>query len=174
MLQQAGLEVTIRPPGVEEAAFEQPDPRERACAIALAKAAATPLADDEVGIAADQVAWDPEAREIFGKPRSSEDHVERLWSLRGRAHHLYTAYRVWNGTRAIDGCEVAEVWIRGDLTREEIEAYVRTGDGSGCAGGYTVEGLGSFLIERIVGDWFSVVGLPLYPVHAALREVRGG
>lgn len=174
MLQSAGLDVVIRPPGIDESVVVHPDPTERALALARAKAGATHLEPHEIGIAADQVIYDPVRGVCFGKPVDADDHRRRLLDLRGRAHELHTAFVVWSGERFEEGYEVARVTLRADLTEAEIDAYVATGDGSGCAGGYTVEGKGSFLIAGIEGDWFSVVGLPLYRVHTALRSLRRG
>lgn len=174
MLQTAGIDVEIRPPGIDESTCTLSDPSERALALARAKAQATPLAPGEIGIASDQVIFDPVRRQCFGKPPTAVEHQARLLDLRGRPHELHTAFVVWSAAGREEGCEIARVTLRSDLTPDEIAAYVESGDGSGCAGGYTVEGKGSFLIEAVEGDWFSVVGLPLYRVHTALRSLRRG
>jgi septum formation protein len=65
----------------------------------------------------------------------------------------------------------ADVTLRADLSDEEIDAYVASGDAAGCAGGYRAEGPGALLIDHIDGDSFTVVGLPLYAVLSALRRL---
>ena len=59
-----------------------------------------------------------------------------------------------------DACDVTSVWIR-QMTRERARAYVRTGEPLDKAGSYGIQGLGAVLVDRIEGDYFSVMGLPL-------------
>lgn len=160
----------IRPPGIDETLHRQADPCERALAIANAKADAVPLEAGEIGIAADQVVYDPLHGVIFGKPTCPDDHLRRLLDLRGRPHELVTGWVVWSRSWKETGVEVTEVRIRADLTEAELERYVASGEASGCAGGYAAEARGSFLIERVDTDSFNVIGLPLYAVHSALRR----
>ena len=62
-----------------------------------------------------------------------------------------------------------KIQFRADLSDSELLAYVRSGEGRQCAGGYQVEGKGAWLIERVEGDWFNVVGLPVLDLIEALR-----
>jgi septum formation protein len=64
------------------------------------------------------------------------------------------------------------VSFRGDLSDDEIEDYIASGEGRACAGGYMAEKRGAWLVETIEGDWHNVIGLPLLPLLARLR-VRG-
>ncbi|MCB9669324.1 MAG: Maf family protein [Alphaproteobacteria bacterium] len=170
ILGDAGLDVSCVSPSIDEGAFVAPDPAERALAIARAKAAAVEIGPDAIGIAADQVVYDPVRGTIFGKPEDDGAHVARLLDLRGRTHHLVTGFVVWSAGWEESGVTVARVAVRADVTEEEIRAYVATGEASGCAGGYAAEAGGSFLIDHIVGDQFQVIGLPLYAVYGALRR----
>ena len=115
------------------------------------------------------MAWDPQTAVIFGKPHNAMAHRKRLKSLAGRSHELHTAWVVFDHQRLVSGISVCRIHMR-HVSDEEIDAYVSDGEGAGCAGGYAVEGKGSFLIDKIEGDWFAVIGLPLYDVHRALRE----
>lgn len=170
ILAEAGLHATTRPPGIDESVFLQEDPCERALAIAHAKSTAVRLADDEIGIAADQVVFDPDRGCIFGKPADAAEHTRRLIDLRGRVHELVTGWVVWSPRWSEAGVEVTRVRVRADLTEAEIRAYVQSGEASGCAGGYAAEAAGSFLIEHVDTDSFNVIGLPLYTIHSALRK----
>ncbi len=174
MLEAAGLRIRAEAPGVDERSVLRADPVELARELALQKARAVAARHPgEWVLGADQVGYDPELREPFGKPADPEDHLARLASLVGRSHVLVTGFALVRGGDTPE--EVVEdvstsLVVRADLTREELLAYVRTGEGSGCAGGYAIEGLGAFLFERVDGDWFNVVGLPLLRVMTLLRE----
>lgn len=124
-------------------------------------------------IGADQVAHlDGEA---FGKPVDPDDHRARLRALRGRTHVLSTgvSFRGPGAValgRAADFVEHTSIHFRADVTDAEINAYVASGDGSGCAGGYRAEGPGAWLIARVEGDWSNVIGLPVFGVLDRLRR----
>ena len=61
--------------------------------------------------------------------------------------------------------------MRADLEDAELKAYVAPGEGSGCAGGYAIEGHGAWLFEHVDGDWNNIIGLPLFDVISALRDL---
>ena len=97
---------------------------------------------------------------ILGKPRSEDEAAGMLAALSGRANTVYTGVTVRRGDRAVTEHEAARVWFR-PLTPEEIAAYVATGEPMDKAGAYGIQGLGALLVERIEGDYFTVVGLPV-------------
>jgi septum formation protein len=92
-----------------------------------------------------------------------------LRSMVGRRHALVTAVALVGPGFADTVTEETVLSVRADLDDAELEAYVATGEGSGCAGGYAAEGRGAFLFERIEGDFFNVLGLPLLRVIGLLR-----
>jgi septum formation protein len=171
LLRKAGVVCEGRAPGVDEARVTADDPVALACARAVAKARAVEVAGAIV-IGADQVAHIDGVP--FGKPRDPDDHRARLRALRGRAHVLSSAVCV----RGPDGSEPREttlveharVHVRADLSDAEIDAYVAHGEGAGCAGGYAIEGLGGQLMDRVEGDLFTVIGLPVLQVLPVLRR----
>lgn len=190
LLRATGLGVELHPAPIDEQAVTASTPESLALARAIAKAEAVAAAraesdPDAVIIGADQVAHlDGEA---FGKPLDAEDHRRRLRLLRGRVHTLSTGvsfrgnpslFRAASG--AASGAEAApllswdfvehtQIHFRADTTDAEIDAYVDSEDGSGCAGGYRAEGPGAWLIARADGDWSNVIGLPVFAVLARLR-----
>lgn len=180
LLSDTGVSVELIPAPIDEAAIGAADPVALAFARARAKADAVTLLLgselDGVVIGADQVAH--VGGEAFGKPLSPADHRQRLRQLRGRAHTLSTAVSL-RGARAsrlglhADFVEHTHLHFRADVTDDEIDAYVATGDGSECAGGYRAEGPGAWLIERIDGDGSNVIGLPVLGVLARLRQLVG-
>ena len=153
---------------MDESRILDPDPVRLAHLRAAAKAAAV-VVPDAIVIGADQVAH--LGPEVFGKPKDPLDHGVRLRQLRGQTHTLTTAVAIAHaGAVRTLACQT-RLRFRADVSDAEIDAYVATGEGSGCAGGYAAEGLGAQLIEQIDGDFFNVLGLPLLDVLGALRAL---
>ena len=165
---QVGLDVCAVAPLVDEATIVNDDPVALACARARAKADSVAAAGCVV-IASDQVIH--LGNERFGKPASAEAHLAQLQALRGQTHVLTDGVSVVTPTARRDFFVQARVTLRADITDEELSEYVATEDGRKCAGGYRAEGPGAWLIEKIEGDWFTVVGLPVYQVLDALRSL---
>lgn len=108
---------------------------------------------------------------ILGKPQSEEDAFGMLSSLSGRAHEVYTG---WCVMRVRDGKTVCksvktEVFFK-ELSEEKIRSYIASGEPMDKAGAYGIQGKGSMLIEKINGDYFNVVGLPLSSLCDTLEE----
>ena len=169
MLRDAGIEAEGVAPDVDESTIEGAIPEETARHRAVAKA--VEVSGRRLGnlvIGADQVAHLD--GEPFGKPGSTDDWRERLRALRGRTHTLTTAVALAEDGALADSFSIdTGVAIRGDLTDDEIEDYIASGEGRGCAGGYMAEKRGAWLLEAIEGDWQNVIGLPLLPLLARLR-----
>lgn len=108
--------------------------------------------------------------EMLGKPSSSTDAAAMLRRLAGREHRVVTAVAVARDGEVRDRCDVTHVWFR-RLSEETIDAYVATGEPLDKAGGYGVQGFGAVLVDRIEGDFFGVMGLPLRLVAELLEEV---
>lgn len=97
---------------------------------------------------------------LLGKPASPDDAARMLSELSGREHRVVTAVALARDGDARVRCDVTRVWFR-PLPPDLIEAYVATGEPLDKAGAYGVQGYGAVLVERIEGDFFSVMGLPL-------------
>jgi septum formation protein len=168
MLENAGVTVELEAPGVDEG-IEEPDPAKRAVALAERKAEAVRARrPDVLVLAADQVVTD--GTEVWGKPSDPAEHLARLRSMRGQWHDLVTGFAlIGPGIRRL-GVERTRLWVRADLGDDELRAYVDSGEGRHCAGGYAIEGRGGFLFSRVEGDWFNILGLPLLRVMDLLRE----
>jgi septum formation protein len=174
ILEAAGLRVRCVAPGVDERSVVEGSPERLAVTLALLKAQAVArLHPDAWVVGADQVVTDDAAAgapRIWGKPPGPAEHLARLREMRGRPHDVVTGYAVLAPGVEHVGTETTRLWMRADLTDAELAAYVATGEGSGCAGGYAVEGNGGWLFERIEGDWPNVLGLPLLRVLDVLRR----
>jgi len=108
---------------------------------------------------------------LLGKPMDLEDARAMLARLAGRSHHVHTAVAVCARERNIESVEVAttEVRMKADL-EQAYERYLASEESLGKAGAYAIQGLGGDLVERIAGDYTTVVGLPLKLVAHLLRS----
>lgn len=174
LLRAAGIAACGVAPTCDESAVTHSDPAELAALRAAAKARSVHV-PDAVVIGADQVAHVD--GQPFGKPLGPDDHRARLRQLRGRVHLLTVGVllRVTGPEGATleehAFTETTALRFRADVTDAEVDAYVATGEGSGCAGGYAAEGHGAQLIERIDGDWTNVIGIPIFRLIGALRAI---
>lgn len=110
---------------------------------------------------------------ILGKPAGQADAVATLARLVGRCHEVITAVcLVWpDAGTSIEFSTSTRVWL-GQQPLEVLEAYAATGEPFDKAGGYAIQGVGSFLVERIEGSFSNVVGLPLHELISALRGLK--
>jgi septum formation protein len=101
--------------------------------------------------------------EILGKPQSPEKAEEMLTKLSGQRFKVITGLTVLDLStgREISGSETTFVWMT-KIGREQISAYIRTGEPLDKAGAFAAQGKGAIFVERIEGDFFNVVGLPLF------------
>lgn len=100
--------------------------------------------------------------EVLGKPADEEDAFRMLSKLSGQTHTVYTGVCVMNTDTMLTVCETGATKVKfKKLSDEKIRAYIKTGEPMDKAGAYAVQGLGATLIEKIDGDYFNVVGLPL-------------
>lgn len=112
--------------------------------------------------------------EILGKPADKEDAFRMLTSLQGRAHQVYTGVTVLNfdengEKNVICYAEKTEVFVCG-MTESEIQNYIASGEPMDKAGAYGIQGRFAAFIERIEGDYFNVVGLPVAYVYKQLKH----
>ena len=122
---------------------------------------------DDVVSAADTVVAVDGA--VLGKPRDPADAARMLSLLSGRAHTVYTGVTVRRGTFSRTAHEATQVRFR-PLTQPEISAYIATGEPMDKAGAYGVQGLGALLVERLDGDFFNVMGLPVLRLSRMLER----
>ena len=131
-----------------------------------ARAVAAQVGPDAIVIAADTVvALDGT---VLGKPVDEADAVRMLSALSGRRHQVYTGFTVLRGGEAHSESEETAVLFR-QLTGEEIEQYVRTGEPMDKAGAYGIQGYGALFIEGIQGDYYNVMGLPVCRLGRVLK-----
>ena len=110
---------------------------------------------------------------ILGKPDDEKAAAGMLHLLSGRTHQVYTGLTLIDAARktSVSHVEITEVSFR-ELTSEEIDAYVATGEPLDKAGAYGIQGKGALLVRGIRGCYFNVVGLPLAGMVKALRRLE--
>ncbi len=106
---------------------------------------------------------------ILGKPADEDAAFAMLSALSGRRHTVYTGLTVLRGVREETRHEQTLVAFR-PLAPDEIRAYIATGEPMDKAGAYGIQGLGSLLVSRLEGDYFNVMGLPLFLLGGMLAE----
>ena len=160
LMQQIGLPFTVCPADADESVTPELSPAEAVAEISKRKALAVRKMRDagDVIVACDTVvALD---HRIFGKPHTAEEAEAMLHLLSGRTHSVFSGLTVCCGTAVTSAVECTDVTFR-TLSDAEITAYVKSGEPMDKTGAYGIQGLGAVLVERIAGDYFNVVGLPL-------------
>ena len=159
LLLSLGLDVELIPASYDEVPLAGRSPIETALIHARGKVAGA-APSPHLTIGADTVVdLDGQA---LGKPRDDGDAREMLAALSGRSHQVHTAFALRDPAGTIAVVEAVSTRVRfAELDRATIDAYVATGDGRDKAGSYGIQGFAATLVERIDGDYFTVVGFPL-------------
>ncbi len=159
---------TVRVADVDETIEENEQPFQAVARLSRLKALAIPREEDEVIVAADTVVVCD--AEILGKPASEADAYRMLKMLSGKDHQVMTGVTVLRGEKLRSHTEVTTIHFR-ELTDREILDYISTGEPMDKAGSYGIQGGAALFVERISGDYFNVVGLPVCRLGQLLREV---
>jgi septum formation protein len=152
------LEHEARPAAVNEELRPGEDAGMEARRLAVEKASAIPSGPEELILAADTLVVLGD--EILGKPANEADAVQMLMQLQGRRHEVFTGLALRVGSRIEADVAVTRVWFR-SLDAAECQEYVASGEPLDKAGAYGIQGLGAALVQRIEGEYFNVMGLPV-------------
>lgn len=177
LLANMGLRFTVTVSDADESAVDATVPPEiYVQELALLKAAAVAKTviknKNALVISADTIVVDDGV--ILGKPKDERDAVRMLTSLSGKAHKVYTGFCVMRLSDAFTVCKnVCTEVVFKELAQEKIERYVKTSEPMDKAGAYGIQGLGAMLIDRINGDYFNVVGLPVSELCDVLETEFG-
>jgi len=168
ILRQAGIDFIVRVADVDESLLDGESAANYVQRLAEAKAAAVPADDGHVVLGADTTVVVDD--HILAKPEDAADARRMLMLLSGRRHEVLTGICLRGDGRVIRDYASTGV-VFAPLTAEEIEAYVASGEPMDKAGAYAIQGLASKFVERIEGDYFNVMGLPVSLVYRHLKEM---
>jgi septum formation protein len=169
LLNLIGIPHEVRPADIDETMRPREAPRRYAERLAREKASAFAVRDpDLITIGADTVVV--VNRKVLGKPSDAADAARMLGMLSGREHTVITAVAVARGQELRSAIEEVRVKFR-RLRDDEIEAYIATGEPMDKAGAYGIQGFGATIVERVEGDYFAVMGLPLARLVGLMRDV---
>ena len=153
-------------------ADETMDPRlsaaEAVAAVSRRKAEAVTRNPDDVVIAADTIVVC--GGQILGKPRDEADASRMLHLLSGRDHQVMTGMTLLRGSTCRTVTEITDIHFR-ELTDREITAYIATKEPMDKAGSYGIQGGAALFAQRMVGDYYNVMGLPVCRLSQLLREI---
>jgi septum formation protein len=169
ILDELGVRFLVRPVNLPESPEPGETPVETCVRLARAKAvAAARKGEEALVLGADtEVVVDGQ---VLGKPRDDREAEAMLARLSGRTHRVITALALLRGPDGAIFTGVEETSVRFiPLTPGDIQALVVSGEAADKAGAYGIQGSASVVVDRIEGDYYNVVGLPL----ARLRRVIG-
>jgi septum formation protein len=170
LLEKIGLKFTADPSNYPEDLNQDLRPEAQAKAISLGKArTAAQKYPDAIIIAADT--FGVLRGKILGKPRNAGEAVTMLQLMSGKSHRVITGFTVMDSAtgKAVTRAVETRVYFK-QLSSAEILDYVKTGEPLDKAGAYAIQGLGSLIVEKIVGDYYNVMGLPLNALAESLKK----
>lgn len=159
---------TIRVPDADETMDPSGSAAEQVALVSRRKAEAVSRSPEDIVIAADTIVVCD--GNILGKPRDAEDASRMLHLLSGRDHQVMTGMTVLRGNHAAVCTEITDIHFR-PLTDREIDAYIRSGEPMDKAGAYGIQGGAALFAERMVGDYYNVMGLPVCRLGQLLRAI---
>lgn len=173
LLKKVVKDFKIIPSRVDESRIKAGSPKEFAVKAALAKALdIAKKARNTIVIGADTIVV--LNKKILGKPRTKKEAIKMLGGLSGRTHQVMTGLALIDTGRKklIIGMEITKVRMKKVAKRDIIE-YVRSGRPMDKAGSYGIQEIEEIFIDKVVGDYENVVGLPVRLTKELLRKLRG-
>lgn len=163
-----GFPFTVKAADIDEKMDPEKLPFDEVARVSAAKANAIAHSEDDIVIAADTIVVCE--NRVLGKPHNREEAIAMLELLSGRAHQVMTGCTVLKGSRQETFTEVTDLTFR-QLSREEIEAYVDSGEPMDKAGAYGIQGGAALFCPGIHGDYYNVMGLPVCRLREALAAI---
>ena len=158
----------VRSADIDETMDENLPPFDEVARVSRLKAEATPRGEDDIVIAADTIVV--VEGKVLGKPGSADHAKAMLRLLSGRDHQVMTGVTVLRGEKRVSFTEVTDLHFR-ELTDREIEAYVATGEPMDKAGAYGIQGGAALFCEKMHGDYYNVMGLPVCKLGMILKDI---
>lgn len=181
LLAQIGARFEVRTSGREEV-YHSTVPEEivRELAIMKAENVAEDLADEQGRTPEDTIVIGADTivvldGKILGKPKDEKDAADMIGALQGRSHEVYTGVAILDydarGKKNVSVRAVGTKVYVNSMDEAEISAYIATGEPMDKAGAYGIQGRFAAYIDRIEGDYYNVVGLPVSYVYQALKRL---
>ena len=172
LLESLGLEFTIRSIEVDETIPNEVAPQEAARFLAEKKSGAYTVGENELLITADTTVV--LGKEVLNKPASKEEAIGMLTKLSGKAHEVISGVCLKTTDKQVSFSESTRVYFK-PLSLQEIEHYVATYQPYDKAGAYGIqEWIGMIGIEKIEGDYYNVMGLPVHQLYTQLSGFGPG
>ena len=168
LLRIFGCPFTVRAADIDETMDPDKAPFDEVARVSRQKAQAIAAGQDDVIIAADTIVVC--CGKVLGKPRDAQDARRMLSLLSGRDHQVMTGCTVVRGSRAVTFTEVTDLHFR-PLLPQEIRRYILTGEPMDKAGAYGIQGGAALFCQRMEGDYYNVMGLPLCRLGQVLRDM---
>ena len=162
------LPFIIRVADIDETMDPAAAPYDEVARVSREKALAVIRGTEDIVVAADTIVVCE--NKVLGKPKSKEEAVEMLSLLSGRDHQVMTGMTVLRGNTCLSCTEVTDIHFR-ELSEKEIAAYVATGEPMDKAGAYGIQGGAALFAEKMVGDYYNVMGLPVCKLRQLLGEI---
>ena len=168
LLSLFGLPFTICVADIDETMDHLKPAADEVARVSRCKALAVPRGEDAVVIAADTMVVCQ--GKVLGKPHSPEEAEQMLRLLSGRDHQVMTGVTVLRGEQEVVFTEITDLHFR-ELTDAEICRYVRSGEPMDKAGAYGIQGGAALFCEKINGDYYNVMGLPVCRLGQVLKQL---
>ncbi len=159
---------TVRVADIDETIDPGKAPAGEVARVSKLKALAVPREPEDVVIAADTIVV-LEGR-VLGKPKDEAEAEVMLTALSGRDHQVMTGVTVLKGQACLTHTEITDIHFR-PLSQAEIQTYVATGEPMDKAGAYGIQGGAALFAEKLHGDYYNVMGLPVCRLYQMLRRI---
>ena len=168
LLSLFGVPFIVRAADIDETMDQNKAPVDEVARVSRLKALAVSQEKDDLIIAADTIVVC--GGRVLGKPHSREEAISMLTALSGRDHQVMTGCTVARGEIVETFTEVTDLHFR-PLRETEIIRYVDSGEPMDKAGAYGIQGGAALFCEKIVGDYYNVMGLPVCRLGQVLRKI---
>ena len=168
LLSLFGVPFIVRAADIDETMDQNKAPVDEVARVSRLKALAVSREKDDLIIAADTIVVC--GGRVLGKPHSREEAISMLTALSGRDHQVMTGCTIARGEKVETFTEVTDLHFR-PLRETEIIRYVDSGEPMDKAGAYGIQGGAALFCEKIVGDYYNVMGLPVCRLGQVLRKI---
>ena len=170
LLEKLRFKFAVEPGNCEEDIDPELEPHEIVRRLSVLKAQSVAAGHkNAIVIAADTIGLI--GNKILGKPHTENEARKMLSAINGKPHTVITGFTILDTAtnKILTNTVDTKVYIK-KLTKSEIAAYVKTGEPLDKAGAYAIQGLGAVIVEKIEGDYYNVMGLPLNSLVETLKE----